>query len=371
MKHDEALTVGEYIQDLNVALKEKEARVLGEVSSCKIYGSSGHVYFTIKDKSGSGVMDAIMWKSVYALCGIEIEIGMEVIVSGHPNIYPSTGRLSFICDAVELVGEGALKKAYDELKKKLSREGLFDESRKRKIPKFVKNIGLITARDGAVIHDFKNNLGKFGFSVTFIDSRVEGQAALKDLMTAVSRMARENIEALVIIRGGGSLESLQAFNNEAFIREIVHFPVPVIAGIGHDQDVPLLALAADTMTSTPTAAAHLLNRSWEEAYAKIHQVPYILNRIGQEFARIRTDIDTAWSAMIDHSADRLTHLHEYIHHAEQVIRLNDPVRQLKLGYSIIRKNGVILRGTKEVKEGDEISVQLSDGSLLSRVEKII
>lgn len=366
---EKVFDVSEYIEFLNLFLKNQEARILGEVSQFKIHASSGHVYFTIKDKSGSGVLDCIMWKGVYTLCGIKLEVGMEVIVSGHPNIYSPTGRISIISDTVELVGEGALKKAYDALKKKLEEEGAFEESKKRPIPEYIRKIGLITSREGAVIHDFVNNLGKFGFKVLHIDSRVEGQGALKDLRTAIKTMRKQDIEVLVIIRGGGSLESLQAFNNEMLVRDIIKFPVPVIAGIGHEKDVPLLALAADHMTSTPTAAAYLLNHSWKEAYTKIHQVASLLTRIDQKFKLIHAHLDTAWSSVIDHTEKQIERIKEKIMFAEQSIKFNDPSRQLKLGYSIVRRNGKILRSIHNVKIGEELNTQLSDGTIHSRVEK--
>src|SRR3989338_2587590 len=366
---EKVFDVSEYIEFLNLFLKNQEARILGEVSQFKIHASSGHVYFTIKDKSGSGVLDCIMWKGVYTLCGIKLEVGMEVIVSGHPNIYSPTGRISIISDTVELVGEGALKKAYDALKKKLEEEGAFEESKKRPIPEYIRKIGLITSREGAVIHDFVNNLGKFGFKVLHIDSRVEGQGALKDLRTAIKTMRKKDIEVLVIIRGGGSLESLQAFNNEMLVRDIIKFPVPVIAGIGHEKDVPLLALAADHMTSTPTAAAYLLNHSWKEAYTKIHQVASLLTRIDQKFKLIHAHLDTAWRSVIDHTEKQIERIKEKIMFAEQSIKFNDPSRQLKLGYSIVRRNGKILRSIHNVKIGEELNTQLSDGTIHSRVEK--
>ena len=364
---EKVFSVAEYIEFLNIFLKTQEARILGEVSQCKV-AVSGHVYFTVKDKSGNGVLDCIMWKGTYALCGVKLEVGMEVIVSGHPNIYAGTGRFSIVSDSVELVGEGALKKAYDDLKKKLGDEGVFDAARKRPVPEYVRKIGVITSRGGAVIHDFVNNLGKFGYKVSMIDSRVEGQVALKDLMSAIKTMRKQDIEVLVIIRGGGSLESLQAFNNEALVREIVSFPVPVIAGIGHDQDVPLLALAADHMTSTPTAAAHLMNRSWEEAYARIREAAFLPARVAQEIKRIRADLDLAWTSVFDHAAKGIERIKEQLTFAEQSIKLNDPTRQLALGYSIARKNGKIVRSAREAKAGDKLEVQVADGTIKSRVE---
>ncbi len=279
---DKIFSVSQFIEILNVFFRKEDVRITGEICELK-RAASGHVYFTIKDKSagengGSAVLDSIIWKRNYEMCGVALEVGMEVVLTGHPNIYPPSGRLSFVADMIELVGEGALKKAYEALKKKLEAEGVFALERKRALSDLPQRIGVITSLKGAVIHDFENNLGKFGFKISVCDSRVEGQAAVKDLLARVATMralaetgtndddgrgGKFGLDALVIIRGGGSLESLQAFNNEALVRAIVDFPVPVVAGIGHDQDVPLVALAADYMSSTPTATAHLINRSWE------------------------------------------------------------------------------------------------------------
>jgi exodeoxyribonuclease VII large subunit len=381
MNEDKIFSVSQFIEILNVFFRKEDVRITGEICELK-RAASGHVYFTIKDKGDNAVLDSIIWKRNYELCGVALEVGMEVVLTGHPNIYPPSGRLSFVADMIELVGEGALKKAYDALKKKLEAEGVFAPERKRALPEFPQRIGVVTSLKGAVIHDFENNLGKFGFKISVCDSRVEGQAAVKDLLAAVAtmRMLCENgpsgetnsdgkpgLDALVIIRGGGSLESLQAFNNELLVRAIVDFPVPVIAGIGHDQDVPLVALAADYMSSTPTATAHLLNRSWEEAYAKVHQLASVFVRMQQELKFRANDIEAAWLRMTGQIERRLEWAAEQIDYAERFIRLNDPRRQLKLGYSITRKNGTIVRSARAFKPGDELETEFADGSVRSRV----
>lgn len=360
-------SVVEYIELLNVFFEHQEdVKIQGEISELKKY-PSGHIYFSIKDKSGDGVMNCIMWRSDYNLCGIKLETGMEIILSGHPNVYTKTGRFSFIANTAELIGEGALQKAYNDLKNKLEAEGIFAEEKKRQIPEFIQKIGVITSLEGAVIHDFENNLGKFGFKVLIMNSKVEGQAALKDLQKAIKKMRSQDIEALIIIRGGGSLESLQAFNNEALIREIAKFPVPVIAGIGHDKDVPLLALAADYMVSTPTATANLLNRSWEEAYAKIQHINYIYIRVGQEIKRIHEDLNLSWSSVIDNTEEQIQRIKERMMFAEKSVNQNNPERQLKLGYSIVRKDNMIIRSVGDVKLGDTLNIQLNDGKIRSKL----
>jgi exodeoxyribonuclease VII large subunit len=361
--------VAEFIEVLNTFFRKQVARVMGEISELK-RAASGHVYFTLKDKRDGGVLDAIIWSRSYERCGIALAVGMEVIAAGHPNIYPPTGRLSFVVDTVELVGEGALKKAYDALKAKLAAEGVFAEGRKRPLPELVRRIGVITSLKGAVIHDFENNLGPYGFVVSVCDARVEGQQAVASILAALSAMAKENIEALVIIRGGGSLESLQAFNNEAVVRAIADFRVPVVAGIGHDEDVPLAALAADAMVSTPTAAAHLLGRSWEEAFAKIHRLASVFVRMQEEFKRVRENLGGILALTYDAIAHRIASLNDRLSYAERAVVLNDPTRQLKLGYAIARHKGKIVRSVRDVGMGDALATQLRDGVVQSRVDAI-
>ncbi len=369
MTKDKIFSVGEYIEVVNIALKREEVKLIGEISSVKV-ATSGHVYFTIKDQKADASLDCIIWKGSYRQYGIDLAVGMELVVTGHPQIYAPRGSFSFIASVIELHGQGALKKAYDDLKKKLEKEGVFAPERKRPLPELPHKIGVVTSLKGAVIHDFNNNLGKFGFEIICVDARVEGQQAVGSLIEAVQLLKEKQIEVLVVIRGGGSLESLQAFNNEALVRELVDFPAPVIAGIGHDQDVPLVALAADYMPSTPTAAAHLINKSWEEAYSKIHQVAFLLTRVQQEFKRVHTDLEMAQATIIDRTAQALVAVGQKLSFAEQSIRLHDPTRQLKLGYSIVRQHGKVIRSIGALQKGEHMSTQLADGVVESIIEKV-
>ena len=265
---DKVFSVSNYIKLLNVVLKKCQAKIIGEVSQVKI-SRPGHVYFSLKDKNDGSLIECVIWKYNYSLCGIELKEGLEIIASGNPDIYAPWGKFQFKAETVELVGEGKLKEEYEKLKKKLTEQGFFSDERKRPIPACPQKIGVITSKRGAVIHDFNSNLKKFGFEVKLIDSLVEGQQAVKDLLASIRSFKKQGIDVLVIMRGGGSLESLLGFNNETLVKEVVDFPAPVIAGIGHDKDVPLVALAADIMVSTPTAAANILNQSWEKVCLEI------------------------------------------------------------------------------------------------------
>ena len=326
---DKIFGVYEYIELLNVALEAEEVKIIGEISQIK-KATSGHVYFSLKDAGGTAVIDGIIWKGVYAKLGYDIEIGMQIIANGHPQVYAPTGRFSFITSYLTLSGEGTLKKAYELLKNKLEREGAFSIERKKILEELPQRIGVISSKEGAVIHDFLNNLGNFGFEIIFMDSRVEGSQAVPSLIEAVEIMQSEKIDALVIIRGGGSLESLQAFNNELLIKKILDFKVPVIAGIGHDADIPLLALVSDYMTSTPTAAAHLLNRSWEMARAKFDQIPYLFSLFNDALQLSKNKLDSVKENLFQLMSHNISIIEQKILFTNNIIKLNDPRNQLRL-----------------------------------------
>ncbi len=269
-KKNTPFSVSEYIAIINEHLSKLYGEILGEVSELKI-SSKGHVYIVLKDKNTGDILPATIWRSNYLLSGVELEVGMEILIKGSPEFYGPFGKISLIAKTVELVGEGALKKAYEKLKAKLTAEGLFDEERKRPLPVFPKRIGVITSTQGAVIHDFNSNLRKSGFHVKILNCRVEGPESGRDLTLSVRAFRDEDIDVLVLIRGGGSMQSLAGFNNETLVREIAKFPVPVIAGIGHDQDITLASLVADISQSTPSLTAMILGSSWEQASQLVEQ----------------------------------------------------------------------------------------------------
>jgi exodeoxyribonuclease VII large subunit len=384
-------SVSEFIELLNIGLKRSKAKIVGEVTEVKI-ASSGHAYFTLKDEKDGSVLNCIVWKSKYFLFGIRLEVGMKLICSGYPEVYAALGKLSFIAETIELSGEGELKKQYEELKKKLTKEGLFEEERKRPIPRYCRKIGVITSKHGAVLADFLNNLGKFGFHIQFIDSRVEGQEAVEDLLGAVRTFQNKDIDVLVVIRGGGSLESLMAFNNEVLVREIANFKVPVITGVGHHQDEPLITFAADLSVSTPTAAANKLNQSWEEALLFLEKQERLIfsfyqeifdrykdieNRLMVSLQNFKNAIKTKESNLKDSLKTILSstramifRLSQMILSAEKIVSLNNPERQLSLGYAIASIEGKIIRKTKDISLGDNFDLQVLDGKIKSEVKKI-
>lgn len=261
---EDVLSVGELLGKANHALRSLDSRVRGEITEVSV-STKGNVYLTLKDPDTESVLGCFVSQHVYELGDVEVREGMEVICDGYPNVYESKGSFRLQVQAIEPAGEGALRAQYEKLKKKLTDEGLFAEERKRDLPTLPKSIGVITSRTGAVIDDIWENLNPFGFDVQLYDARVEGKRALEELIEAMEYFIGTDVDIIVIGRGGGSLEALQAFNSEALVRSIASSPIPVVASIGHEKDVPLAAMAADKSVSTPSMAAVEVNSSWKAA----------------------------------------------------------------------------------------------------------
>ena len=269
-------------------------------------------------------------------------------------------------------------------------------------------IGLITSSQGAAIGDFTMNLGSYGFKIKFINSSVEGKQAVFDLIKAVRQFKKmKKVQVLVIVRGGGSLESLQAFNNEALVKEIADLKIPVVCGVGHERDISLVSLVSDIAVSTPTAAARAIRESWDKAFEKLNRNESILinlfekylyesrNRIERvsfglnqkfefilqrftnaenDFLKIveninyainnaRSNIDNSTSKIFSGYGQKIIDVKNKISLFENTISVNDPERQLKLGYSIVSLKGKIIRSVRQLKKGDVVSVKVSDGEI--------
>ncbi len=359
-------SISEFIELLNIGLKRSKAKIIGEVSEVS-FGPTGHVYFSLKDEKNGAMIKCICWKSKYFLFGIKLEEGLKIIASGYPEIYSMSGKLSFIAETIEYAGEGTLQKEYEKLKKKLADEGLFAKERKREIPEYVRKVGIITSKQGAVLADFLTNLGKYGFKIKLIDSRVEGQGAVEDLISAVKTFKNQDIEVLVIMRGGGSLESMMAFNNELLVREIVNFPVPVIAAIGHDKDEPLITLAADLAVSTPSIAATTLTEPWRRVDLLVETALKVsFQKLDNIIQNGKISLENSWKDLIFGFDSLLSKINLQLDNSGKMIYSNNPERQLKLGYSIARCGGKIVRKISDTKIGENIDLKVSDGIIITR-----
>jgi exodeoxyribonuclease VII large subunit len=410
---DEIFSVGEYLDRLNGVLKDEKAKVLGEVSGVQEYPGRSYLYFSLKDKKDGSTVKCFMWKNDYRISGVTLADGLEIIVTAYPNIYKPNGGMTLQVEMVELVGEGALQIAYEKLKAKLASEGLFDHASKKTLPDFPHKIGVITSKSGAVINDFLTNIGKFGYQIIFVNSKVEGQDAARELLSALRALYREKVDVLVLMRGGGSLESFQAFNNEEVVRALSKFNAPTLTGIGHDKDLPLVSLVSDKNVSTPTSVAHLLNQSWDEAGAELNLFEekilsdfsaglsaqrFILENSGgliekrfaglfETFRRVESAFYNS-AGQIESKIGRLseiifessknifrgfenmsTRLSEKVNQAQKTLEISDPKRQLRRGYSIVQRTGKILRSKKDLKVGQDLDILLSDGKIESIITK--
>jgi exodeoxyribonuclease VII large subunit len=286
---EKTLTVPEYLDLVNELMGPLKVFVEGEITDLKILPQ--WTFFSLKDAESGALLRCGLHSGVYRRIGVRVEEGMTIKVEGYGKISPKTGNFGFWVSKIEPVGEGALKRSYELLVQKMREEGLFD--RKRTLPSFISHIGVISSRNGVVIQDLRNNLARLGIRIDFLHSGVEGADSARDILRAIEHFSHavDRPQVLILIRGGGSLESLQGFNNEAVCRALYAAPMPVLVGIGHDVDAPIATMIADWSASTPTAVAHVINASWA---AITERVPLLaqgmrgrfLYRIGSVGARV-------------------------------------------------------------------------------------
>lgn len=405
-----ALTVTQLVELVNDTLSALElVTVEGEVEGLKVIQGKW-VIFDLKDKDSLVRCFMPIWKY-----RAQVEDGMLVRVSGQPKLRPK-GFFSFVLETIQPAGEGALRRAFELLKQKLEGEGLFALERKRPLPRFPHHIALITSREAAAYGDFLKVLRarQGGLTISFIHTAVQGEDAPAQLMAGLSQANTDlpELDAIVMVRGGGSLEDLQAFNDEAVVRAVAASRVPIIVGVGHERDTSLAELAADQRASTPSNAAELLVRSREEI---IYELRHFQGRLSQAVQTVlhqqQRRISHSVSVMragIGHSRQRvqqqimfLTGFHRQLaqlvssrqqrllarqgtlrqqikvtiqsyqqrqHQLQRLLQSLSPQMVLRRGYSITRtEKGMIIKQAEALKPGSVINTQLSQGSLTSQV----
>ncbi|WNS71795.1 exodeoxyribonuclease VII large subunit [Streptococcus sp. DTU_2020_1001019_1_SI_AUS_MUR_006] len=217
-----------------------------------------HQYFSLKDDRA--VIQATIWSGIYQKLGFDLEEGMKINVVGRVQVYEPSGSYSIIIEKAEPDGVGALAIQFEQLKKKLAEEGLFQERFKQSLPQFSKKIGVVTSRSGAVIQDIITTVSRRfpGVEIVLYPTKVQGEGAAEEIARNITRAnEREDLDVLIIGRGGGSIEDLWAFNEEIVVRSIFESPLPIISSVGHETDVTLADFVADKRAATPTAAAEL------------------------------------------------------------------------------------------------------------------
>ena len=274
------LTVSELTAQLKGLVEGRfnQLAVIGEISNCKPW-SSGHIYFTLKDDYAQ--LRGALFRREARLLKFKLEDGMRVIVRGRLSIYEVKGEYQIIADLIEPHGLGALQAAFEQLKRALQAEGLFDAARKRPLPMLPRRIGIVTSGDGAALHDMLRILIARHPSARIVvrPARVQGEDAAADLIRALKAIVKvPELDVVIIGRGGGSAEDLQAFNQESLARAIAACPVPVISAVGHETDVTIADFVADLRAATPSNAAELVVERADQFCSRIDRAAERLER---------------------------------------------------------------------------------------------
>lgn len=359
-------TVSQFISQINDIIAG-EFIIEGEVSQYKI--SQGKwVFFDLKD----AVSTLSCFSTVFTIRQ-PLEDGIKVRVFGYPNIHSKSGRFSFTVQRVEMVGEGSFKRAYEMLKAKLAAEGLFDPARKRPLVKLPQRIGVIASRDSAAFGDFKKILNNRwgGVEVVLQHVAVQGESAVGEIVRAFAQFNTHNtrLDCIVLIRGGGSLEDLAAFNSEEVVRAVYGSRAPVVCGVGHERDESLADFAADVRASTPSNAAERVvpdkieftNQLNFELDALAQMLLHKIRVTSQELAHIKQNTGRALT-------QALLTKKQFLQSAEGLLNNVDHTQVLLRGYSITRnKKGAILKSAQSVTKDEVIITEFVDGLVEGRV----
>ncbi|HVF84910.1 MAG TPA: exodeoxyribonuclease VII large subunit, partial [Abditibacteriaceae bacterium] len=392
-----ALSVGELAWQIKRVLESDailcDIAVEGEISGFKAY-SSGHCYLTLKDDAAQ--VRAVIWRKSVANLSFRPKDGDRVVALGHVEFYPQRGEVSFIVDNLRFAGQGALFEAFERLKTELAADGLFADSRKKPIPVLPKRIGLITSASGAVIQDMLSILRRRWplAHVLFIPSAVQGFGAAEDLVRALNWAAAvDDLDVVIMGRGGGSAEDLWAFNDEQLARTAAEFPVPLISAVGHETDWTILDLVADLRAPTPSAAAELVVPNQREVRLGVQSLRQrIANAVSGEVQMARHRLEGLRARrVLTHPTERLQQLRERVQArrtqvreiARQRVRIEaqnvktrraqlaalDPNRVLERGYALIteRQSGRLISSVTQVREPDLI-IALRDGQLNAKLQ---
>lgn len=370
--------------------------VKGEISNFKNHYSTGHYYFTLKDEGGQ--LRAVMFKSAAAKMQFIPEDGMKVTAHGRISSFVRDGTYQLYCDAMEPDGIGALYVAYEQLKRKLELEGLFNPARKKPLPKIPTRVGIITSATGAAIRDMINVCGRrFPYAkLVLYPSLVQGPDAPVQLIAGMNYFnATRSVDVIIIGRGGGSIEDLWAFNDEGLARAVAASGIPVISAVGHETDFTICDFVADRRAPTPSAAAELAVPDTAELKRKISNIITREADVIRSMLRLRREkLDSLANSramtdpgnliedkriLLDHLSDRLRLAEDrelQMKKAEMAAaagKLNalNPLSVISRGYSAVyRDDGALVKKIDDVEPGDKVAFKTIGGEALCTVDEI-
>ncbi len=370
--------------------------VRGEIADF-VRHNSGHLYFTLKDEYAQ--LRCVLFREEAATLNFPPANGTEVVARGTITIYEARGQYQLVVRELQRAGVGDLFLAFERLRQKLAEEGLFAEERKRALPPYPRKIAVITSPVGAAVHDVFITLRARwpAAEVVLLPTAVSGAAAVPEVMQSLRRLSMiENLEVALLVRGGGSLEEMAAFNSEPVARAIAAAPVPIITGVGHESDVTIADLVADRRAATPTAAAVAAT---PDRRALLHQIQMVRGGLGERLRRLviryqrelallrarpvicrpllaladhRQRLDEAANQQKKNLEQLLRTLSERLLRAQEKLGALRPEAVLARGYSITRlPDGTVVRSARQVAEGVEAEVIFAEGFARVMVERSV
>lgn len=369
--------------------------VKGEISNFK-HHSSGHMYFTLKDENSK--IRCIMFRGSNLFLKFVPEDGMNVVIEGHVSLYERDGQYQLYCSRMEPDGLGSLYLAYEQLKERLQREGLFGNEFKKPIPEFPKKIGVATSPTGAVIRDIINvSTNRFpGINILLYPVKVQGEGASRSIVSAIEYFnSRDDIDVIIVGRGGGSIEELWAFNEEDVARAIFKSRIPVISAVGHETDFTIADFVADARASTPSHAAEIAVPSYNDITYKIDKLRQMLithtsNGIYQKSFSVRNYLQ---HMKANSPKNRINQYMQYLDNLQNKMVHNikitvstgrtsvsvcsgkldslSPLKVLARGYTYVEKNNIVVRSVSDIKRDELIRMHMNDGMVDCKVIDIM
>ena len=368
-------------------------RVKGEISNFKVH-SSGNVYLSLKDEKSK--LNCIIFKSNYDK-SLNLDNGVKIIATGYISVYERDGAYQLYINEVEIEGIGNLYIEFNKLKEKLKNEGLFDSKYKKQIPKIPRSIGVVTSPTGAVIRDIIN-VTKRRFpkvDIKLYPVNVQGDKSAEDICSGIEFFNRmENVDTIIVGRGGGSLEELWSFNEEIVAREIFKSKIPIISAVGHETDFTICDFVSDMRAPTPSAAAEIATPDLLEIYYKLDNIKNRMNRslnnqvildnekLNNTFDKINNhmknyiirdkviQLDQIYDKINFRLEQNLETSKEKLSKKAALLHNLSPLATISRGYSIVEKKGHVINSIEEVNVNDEINITLKDGDLDCIINKI-
>ena len=368
--------------------------VKGEVSNCK-YHTSGHIYFSLKDESGT--IACVMFAGQRGGLSFHMREGQQIIVLGSVNVYERTGSYQLYAQEIRLDGEGTLYEKYQMLKQELEEMGMFAPEYKKAIPRYAKRIGVVTAPTGAAVRDIMNISARRNPYVQLLlyPAQVQGEGAKESIVRGIRMLETKNVDVIIVGRGGGSIEDLWAFNDECVARAIFDCQVPVISAVGHETDVTIADYVADLRAPTPSAAAELAVWDYRQLQGYLDECRLRMNRSMTGTIRINRlrlkELDVRLSYLhprhkLQDQQQRLIELEEELRTlmrdrvkearhrlAIQIEKVNglSPVRKLNHGFAYVEEaDGGVVKSIRQVEKGDELTVYVTDGLIRTSVKAV-